>query len=172
MASQPARFTPGSVVSLKGYILQAKELPGLSARQLEHRLGYRDGRFAHGWYWLVLLERPGEAEFKIMGNTLYPGGVPANEAQDFDTIGRRLVPDYSAMKASYATGWPLQGAYRWMKAIPYIGHSDGEKYPEGTGALQIELTELKRFRVIRRVTPSETLDASSAEWESALTMRA
>ena len=38
MATQSARLAPGSVVSLKGYILQAKELPGLSARQLEHRL--------------------------------------------------------------------------------------------------------------------------------------
>ena len=170
MATQSARLAPGSVVSLKGYILQAKELPGLSARQLEQRLGYRAGRFAHGWHWLVLLERPGK-DFKIMGNTLYPDGVPAGETQDFDTIGQKLVADYSAMKESYAAGWPLQGVYRWMKAVPYIEHSDGERYPEGTGALQIELTERKRFRVVRWVKPSETLDAASAEWESALTMR-
>lgn len=157
----------GSVVESRGYMLQAKDLPGLNAADIERHLGFRPGRYAEGWFWLVLVDQPQESEVEVQGNTMYSDGVPAREIESFDQIGRRL-PDYPWLKANIIRFWPLRGPNRWMKAQSVIPDQPGEVYPPGTGILQLRLNRSKRFRVIRYVGPSERLDRTSNEWKAAL----
>lgn len=105
-----------------GYFTIERNIRGLTTKQIESKLGFRNGRLTHGARILVLDREPFQHEYEPMGSTLFPGGEGLKAQTKFRPgawLGQRLV-----------------------KVEPDLPHSGFEWYPPalGIGVQQWKLT--------------------------------
>jgi hypothetical protein len=154
MSQQEGRMKVGDIVRLGGYYTKARFFRGVSATEIERRIGYHSGRLARGWYLLFLLDPLQFSDFEVRGYSQMSGGVPQGhlpnppdrrnseqrlraEGYDLDRIKKETVTDTFC----------LRGADRLAKVIPFAGEFGENDYPPGSGIPQWTLTTIKQFKV-------------------------
>lgn len=114
----------------KGCFTQDKYLAGRSLREIEKRIGFREGRLSSGGYIVALTQLPIRGQFRCAGYT--------NVSLHNFEMPKDLDPKILEKNASEV--WELTGPNRLVKVIPTIPHNPGldpdEQYPHGDGIPQ------------------------------------
>ncbi len=117
----------GSEVFRGGFFTKLHFLGALAnGSELERRIGYAPGRLRHGWYLLLMLERPpSETEFDFAGYSHFSGGVvkghsklPGDRGPSVEDSMRNDGIDMQVAKRSVARNFTVQGPERLAKIVP------------------------------------------------------
>ena len=171
----------------KGYFSRACYYRMQPAREIEKRMGFREGRFGGGWWLMFLTVMPAVHEFEFRGYTHWSDGIPeghrpehANDpnaemrVRQRDAEIRRLgeMFDIPWMKDGYKGNkrhmvqdvFSLMGSERLAKAVPVapdtVGDPDDPVYPPGTGFPQWMLTVPLPFVAAAFVGPGEVYEGN------------
>ena len=154
------KLAVGGLVDMGGFFTKALYLRGVSAAELERRLGYHPGRLKDGW-WLLFMETvPSMMEFRFKGYSQMSGGVAQghlpgrangsdaqdrlyNQGMDVDRLKQKVIRDT----------FTVIGANRLAKVVPVMRQGT---YPAGTGIPQWELERgvEKPFHVAAFIGPA------------------
>jgi len=162
----------GNVIGLSGNVTTLIFIKPGHERDMEHSLGYGEGRLSQG-YFIALLRQPLTVrDFKLAGYSYFSGGRIGKPAKTTardrlrehlqDSVLREYGMDgVLQMKRIAQKGMDATGSRRIAKVLPMIRHnpamSPAEQYPVGHGVPQFELVRERMFLVAAEVTLDGTV---------------
>ena len=139
----------GSIIAMKGYVVQQLHIRNLSLVDIEQYLGLYKGTLANGASFWNAMELPKKGGFEFIGYSRVPGHHTSGIHREVNINDLSLKEQE---KYAYST-WTLSGIFRLVKIMPANASpestiNDRLLHPShGIGAPQWKLTAPIRFRL-------------------------
>lgn len=138
----------GEIFHTGGFVTRQLNIQGQTLGEIEHRLGYHQGRLAKGAKFYVLQQLPSATQFELAGYTQVAGH---HTTEQYGDINNASDPMLRAKKAMAAAQWSLHGSDRLVKTVPFIGldkgMKDDDQFPPGSGIQQWKIIDALPFRL-------------------------